>query len=212
VKPVPLPFDPDEALRALRRDPALKPLLRRVGPYRLQLERAPSPFEALAESITYQQLNGRAAAAIFGRFLALFPRPLKPAAVLAATDEELRSVGLSRAKALAIRDLAAKARVGLVPSWKALETLEDEAIIERLTQIRGVGRWTVEMLLIFRLGRPDVWPVDDFAIRKAYGALFGIEKPTSKEMKARAEAWRPWRSVAAWYLWRSLEPRATDDP
>lgn len=198
-------FDSAAALRTLRRDPELKPLLRRVGPYRLQLERAPSPFEALAESITYQQLNGRAAAAIFGRFLALFPNPIAPSAVLAVPDEALRSAGLSRAKALAIRDLAEKTEDGLVPSWKALEAMEDETIIERLTQVRGVGRWTVEMLLIFRLGRPDVWPVDDFAIRKTYGALFGIEKPTPKDMKARAEAWRPWRSVVAWYLWRSLE-------
>jgi 3-methyladenine DNA glycosylase/8-oxoguanine DNA glycosylase len=129
---------------------------------------------------------------------------MKPVHILAASEEALRGAGLSRAKMVAIRDLAEKTEAGLVPTWAQLRKLEDEAIIERLTQVRGVGRWTVEMLLIFRLGRPDVWPVDDFAVRKAFGQVFGQEMPKPKELAQKAEAWRPYRSVVAWYLWRSL--------
>jgi 3-methyladenine DNA glycosylase/8-oxoguanine DNA glycosylase len=200
-----LDFDARAALRYLRKDPVLARLIRRCGPFTLEPKSCPNPFEALAESITFQQLNGKAAASIFARFRALFPRPMKPAHILAASEEALRGAGLSRAKTAAIRDLAEKAEGGLVPPWAKLRTLEDEVIIERLTQVRGIGRWTVEMLLIFRLGRPDVWPVDDFAVRKAYGQVFGQESPKPQEMTQRAEPWRPYRSVVAWYLWRSLE-------
>ena len=200
-----LTFDPTLALKHLRKDPALKALIRRCGPFGLEPSACPSPFQALAESITSQQLNARAAASIFQRFLALFPAPLSPASVLGASDETLRSAGLSRAKAASIRDLAQKVETGEVPDWDHLRGMEDEAIIEHLTKIRGIGRWTVEMLLIFRLGRPDVWPVDDFAIRKAYGQLLGETEPTPKAMRAHAEGWRPYRSVVAWYLWRSLD-------
>ncbi len=202
-----LAYDPEEALRAPRKDPLLRPLIRRVGPCNLALRPNHSPFEALAESIVYQQLNGRVAATIWGRFKGLFESPhLRPEDVLGAGDPLLRSAGLSAAKALAVRDLAEKAAAGSIPAWAGLRKLEDEAIIERFTAVRGIGRWTVEMLLIFRLGRPDVWPVDDFAVRKAYGLLLGIDKPQPREMRERAEAWRPYRSVVAWYLWRSLEP------
>jgi len=200
-----LDFDPGAALRHLKKDPALAGLIKRCGPFRLEPAPCPSPFQALAQSITYQQLNGKAAASIFARFEALFPRPMKPAHILAASDEAMRGAGLSRAKLAAIRDLAEKTEARLVPTWAQLRKLEDEAIIERLTQVRGIGRWTVEMLLIFRLGRPDVWPVDDFAVRKAFGQVFGLENPKPRDMDARAEAWRPYRSVVAWYLWRSLE-------
>jgi 3-methyladenine DNA glycosylase/8-oxoguanine DNA glycosylase len=199
-----LAYTPASALRHLRRDPDLARLIKRCGPFELQPMACPSPFQALAESIVHQQLNGRAAASIFARFEALFPCPMKPAHILAASEEALRGAGLSRAKAVAIRDLAEKTEGGLVPTWTQLRKLEDEAIIERLIQVRGVGRWTVEMLLIFRLGRPDVWPVDDFAVKKAYGLLLGEQAPKAREMAQRAEAWRPYRSVVAWYLWRSL--------
>jgi 3-methyladenine DNA glycosylase/8-oxoguanine DNA glycosylase len=201
-----LAFDPSVALRDLRKDRDLARLFRKVGPYSMDLWPSPSPFEALAESIVYQQLHARAASAIFSRLKGLFGKgALRPEGILAASDEDLRAAGLSKAKASYLRDLSKKAQEGLVPSWTQLSKLEDEVILERLTQVQGVGPWTVEMLLIFRLGRPDVWPVDDFAIRKAYGLLFEIEKPIPKEMKTRAEAWRPWRSVVARYLWRSLE-------
>lgn len=200
-----LAFDPDEALRVLKKHKDLVRLMGKVGPFALVPAPSPTPFEALAHSITFQQLNGKAAATIFERFRNLFPRPMKPDHILAASDEALRGAGLSRAKALAIRDLAEKASQGLIPSWTRLRKLEDEEILRRFTQVRGIGRWTVEMLLIFRLGRPDVWPVDDYAVRRAYGLAFGIETPDPKEMAGRAEAWRPFRTVVAWYLWWSLE-------
>jgi DNA-3-methyladenine glycosylase II len=201
-----LAFDAEEARRSLvRQEPRFRGLMRRCGPFALALRPAPTPYEALAESIVYQQLHGKAAASIFARVKALQGGALRPAAVLATPDEALRGAGLSQAKLAAFRDLSAKALEGLVPGWAALRKLDDEAILQQFTQVRGIGRWTVEMLLIFRLGRPDVWPVDDFAVRKAYGLLFGIADPKPKEMQARAEAWRPWRTAAAWYLWRSLE-------
>ena len=193
------------AMAHLRRDESLAPLLDRVGTISTKPNPAPSPLHSLAEAITGQQLNGKAAQAIFGRFLALYGGCLSANAILETTEEKLRSVGLSAAKALAIRDLAEKANNGHVPTWALLRRMDDEAIVKQLTQIRGIGRWTVEMMLIFCLGRPDVWPVDDFAIKKAYGQLFGIAGPKPTEMKTRAETWRPWRSVVARYLWRSLD-------
>lgn len=200
-----LEFDPEEGRRALARlEPRFRPLIRRCGPLAIDLRPAQNPFEALVESIVYQQLHGKAAASIFARVKALHGgRPLTAERLEKSRDEDLRQAGLSRAKLAAVRDLAAKSE--LVPGWAGLRRLDDGAILERFTQVRGIGPWTVEMLLIFRLGRPDVWPVDDYAVRKAYGQLFGIADPKPKEMHARAEAWRPWRTVAAWYLWRSLE-------
>jgi DNA-3-methyladenine glycosylase II len=202
-----LEFDPQEACRALaRREPKFRALMKRCGPFALNLRPAPTPFEALAESIVYQQLHGKAAASIFARLKALHGgADLDPSVILATPDADLRGAGLSQAKLAAIRDLSARSMEGQVPGWAALRKLDDDTILERFTAVRGIGRWTVEMLLIFRLGRPDIWPVDDYAVRKAYGLLFGIPEPKPKEMQARAEAWRPWRTVAAWYLWRSLE-------
>lgn len=200
-----LDFDPRIALRELRRDPVLARLIRRTGPFLLEPEPCVSPFAALAESITFQQLNGKAAASIFARLKGLYRGPLIPQRILDTDDEALRGAGLSRAKIAALRDLSLKTQEGLVPGWAELRRLEDETILERLTQVRGVGRWTVEMLLIFRLGRGDIWPVDDFAVRKAFGLLLEDPCPTPKAMRERAEPWRPWRSVVAWYLWRSLD-------
>jgi DNA-3-methyladenine glycosylase II len=197
------------ARRALARaDPTLGALMRRVGPFRLQLKPLLSPFEALAESIVYQQLHGRAAAAIFARLCERVGRGvgLTPEALLATSDASLRAAGLSGAKAAALKDLAEKTRAGTVPSLAQVRRLSDETLIERFSEVRGIGQWTVEMLLIFRLGRPDVLPVDDYAIRKAFMLLQGLEaSPRPKEVLAYGERWRPWRSVASWYLWRSLE-------
>lgn len=198
-----LAFDPAAAMRHLRKDPRLSPLLRRVGAFKLELRPSPTPFEALTHAIIHQQLNGKVAASIFSRFQGLFVKSVRPDALLALPETALRTAGLSQAKAIAVRDLAQKAEEGLIPGWAALRRMEDEDIIAQLTQIKGVGRWTVEMLLIFRLGRPDVWPVSDFAVRKAYGLWF--EQLGLADMVSRAEPWRPYRTVVAWYLWRSLE-------
>lgn len=205
-------FDPDEASSHLRSaDPKLGELLDAVGPFRMQLQRTPSVFGALAEAIVFQQLNGRAAATIFARVCALFPEPARgliPERILRASEAQLRSAGLSGSKLLALKDLAKKTQGGVVPSLAELRGLSDEAIIERLTQVRGVGRWTVEMLLIFRLGRPDVLPLDDLGVRKGFALTFGLpELPDKKVLEERGERWRPYRSVASWYLWRATDPK-----
>jgi DNA-3-methyladenine glycosylase II len=166
------------------------------------------PFDALAESIAYQQLSGKAAATIFGRVRALYPKRkwLDPEQLRATPDEALRAAGLSRAKTAALKDLAAKTIDGTVPSGRALIRMSDEEIIARLTAVRGIGRWTVEMLLLFDLGRPDVWPVDDYGVRKGFAKTFGRRKlPTPKQLLKFGEKWRPYRSVAAWYFWRALD-------
>jgi DNA-3-methyladenine glycosylase II len=166
------------------------------------------PFDALAESIAYQQLRGKAAATIFGRVRALYPKRkwLDPEQLLATPDETLRGAGLSRAKTAALKDLAAKTIDGTVPSSRALTRMTDDEIITRLTAVRGIGRWTVEMLLLFDLGRPDVWPVDDYGVRKGFAKTFGRRKlPTPKQLMKLGEKWRPYRSMAAWYFWRALD-------
>ena len=189
-------------------DPVMAALIRAAGPYRLAPETARSPFESLARAITHQQLNGIAAERILGRFVALcgngaFPLP---AAVIARPDHELRAVGLSFAKIASLKDLAAKAENGIVPHGAALVTLGDGEIIERLTQVRGIGRWTVEMLLIFQLGRPDVLPVDDFGVRNGFRLAYGLRgMPTPRALAAFGERWAPQRTAAAWYLWRAVE-------
>jgi 3-methyladenine DNA glycosylase/8-oxoguanine DNA glycosylase len=166
------------------------------------------PFDALAESIAYQQLSGKAAATIWKRVRALYPRSkyLDPRRVLETPDEKLRSAGLSRNKVAAVKDLAAKTIDGTVPSTRALAKMSDEEIIARLITVRGIGRWTVEMLLLFDLGRPDVWPVDDYGVRKGFAKTFGKRKlPKPKQLTKLGEKWRPHRSVAAWYFWRALD-------
>lgn len=203
-----LPFDWEEAVKVLRRDPVMAGVIDRAPPTRLQLAHTQSPFAALAESIVYQQLNGRAAATIFGRVKALYPRKRFPTPddILKTPDEALRGAGLSAAKLAAMRDLAAKAKEGVVPPLAALDDMADEEIIERLTVVRGIGRWTVEMLLIFRLGRADVLPVDDYGVRKGFARAHGQEElPKPRELAAHGERWKPFRSVAAWYLWRASE-------
>lgn len=201
-------YDPEEAVRHLRAaDATLARLMERAGPFRLQLQKLRDPFEALARNIVYQQLHATAAAAIHGRVLALFGGDrLRPEDVLGAADEDLRGAGLSAAKLAALRDLAAKTADGTVPRLARLRRMPDEEIIERLTQVRGIGRWTVEMLLIFSLGRGDVLPVGDFAVRKGFALAYGLkESPKPKELMEYGERWRPYRSVASWYMWRAVE-------
>jgi len=214
-----LGYDPVAAVAHLRDvDSALARLIDTVGPFRMRVDRTSSLFLALAEAIVYQQLTGKAAATIFARVQALFPRAhegLNPAHIRRASDEKLRGAGLSRNKLLSLRDLAEKTLAGVLPSLEEVHTLGDDAIVERLTQVRGIGRWTVEMLLIFRLGRADVLPVDDYGVRKGFAVAFRKrELPTAAELERRGARWKPFRSVASWYLWRAAErakraPRAT---
>jgi DNA-3-methyladenine glycosylase II len=202
-------YDPVEAIQYLAKiDDKLAQLMRRVGPYTMQIRSMHNPFEALARNIIFQQLHTNAATVIHGRVVALFGKgKLHPQDILAASEETLRSAGLSRAKLAALKDLAAKTLDGTVPSLARLRRMEDEAIIERLTAVRGIGRWTVEMLLIFRLGRADVLPVDDFAVRKGFAITYGLEEmPKPKALKAYGERWRPYRTVASWYMWRAVRP------
>lgn len=188
-------------------DPALADLIDRAGPCQLAPEPPRSLFEALLRSIVYQQLNGRAAAQIHSRVLDLFPARLPTAEHTARLDDAaLRAAGLSAAKLAAVRDLAAHTAKGTIPSATEAAVLDDDALIERLTIVRGIGPWTVHMLLIFGLGRPDVLPTGDFAIRAAFRRLYRTRRePTPAAIERHARAWRPWRSVASWYLWRSLE-------
>lgn len=191
-----------------RSDKILARLIRRVGPCTLKPRNHHSPFQSLVRAVTYQQLNGTAAEAIFRRFKALYPgrRFPAPEEVLATTDERLRSAGLSRAKAAAIKDIAAKTVAGVVPTSRAIARMTDAEIVERLTTVRGVGPWTVEMLLIFKLGRPDILPVTDYGVRKAFALIYGRkELPKPAELLEHGEAWRPFRTTAAWYLWRALD-------
>ncbi len=166
------------------------------------------PFDALAESIAYQQLSGKAAATIWGRVRGLYGKRkwLDPKQVLATPDELLRAAGLSGSKTRAIKDLATKTLDGTVPTGAALAKMSEEEIVARLTQVRGIGRWTVEMLLLFNLGRLDVWPVNDLGVQKGYAKTFRKRKlPKPKELEKIGEKWRPYRSVAAWYFWRACD-------
>jgi DNA-3-methyladenine glycosylase II len=202
----PNPLAPEQHL-ALR-DRRLAALIGKVGHFPLKPGKFVRPFDALAESIAYQQLSGKAAATIFSRVRALYPRRkwFSPELVLATPDDNLRAAGLSRSKIAAIKDLAAKTLDGTVPTRAALDRMTDEEIISRLTTVRGIGRWTVEMLLLFDLGRLDVWPVDDYGVRKGYARTFRKKQlPTPKELLVIGERWRPYRSVAAWYFWRALD-------
>jgi DNA-3-methyladenine glycosylase II len=191
-----------------RADAVLGGLIRAVGPCRLTREADCHPFQTLAQAIAHQQLNGTAANTILRRLAdscgaGAFPTP---AQVLAASAESLRAAGFSFAKVAALRDLAEKTLAAVVPDAATLLELDDEAIIARLTQVRGIGRWTVEMLLVFQLGRPDVLPVDDFGVRSGFQAAYGLSRlPRPQALAAWGERWKPYRTTAAWYLWRALE-------
>src|SRR6202045_4159472 len=199
----------DDAHRHLSAtDARMAELIARSRRYNIAPSLAIRPFDALAESIAYQQLSGKAAATIWGRVRALYPKGkfLDPKMVLKTPDRKFRAAGLSGSKVAAIKDLAAKTIDGTVPSARALAKMSDEEIIERLIQVRGIGRWTVEMLLLFDLGRPDVWPVHDYGVQKGFAKTFGKRKlPTPKQLLKHGKRFAPHRSVAAWYFWRALD-------
>ncbi|MFG0401155.1 MULTISPECIES: DNA-3-methyladenine glycosylase family protein [Pseudomonas] len=177
-----------------------------IGPCLHQATPGREPYEALVRAIAYQQLHARAAEAILGRLLALFPADdfPQPEQLLAVTPETLRACGFSASKLVTVQGIAQATLEGLVPTREQALALADEALIERLVALRGVGRWTVEMLLIYSLGRSDILPVDDFGVREGYRRLKGLEKaPTPAQMRSLGGAWRPFRTVAAWYLWRA---------
>ena len=242
--PRPPRYDSALAIRELSAaDPKLGRLIQRAGPFTMRIASAQSPFEALVESIVYQQLHGKAAATIHRRMLESF-LPLAdtsdhreavengakhptPQQILDCPNTQLRAAGLSANKALALRDLAAKTIDGTVPELARIRRMSDDAIITHLTQVRGIGVWTVHMMLIFRLGRPDVLPTSDYGVRKGFALTFGklkatdkvtpMDLPTPAEMEKRAKKWHPWCSIASWYLWRacdlangSLTPRPGD--
>jgi DNA-3-methyladenine glycosylase II len=207
------PIDWVAACRELsERDRPLGGVIARVGGTGFVPQPSTGTFESLARSIVYQQLSGKAASTIFGRFRALYGDDCFPTAeaVLATPHARMRSAGLSEAKAKAVRDLAAHAARGEIPSVGELRRLPPEEVIERITVVRGVGRWTVEMLLIFRIGHPDILPVHDLGVRKGLARIMRRrELPEPDALLRRGERWRPWRSVASWYLWRAAElPRA----
>jgi DNA-3-methyladenine glycosylase II len=209
TRPDGLQYDPDLACRHLTQaDPRLGELMQRAGEFSMRPQPTQSLFAALARSIVYQQLSGRAAETILGRVIqSAGRRPFPtPRDLLEISPERLRQAGLSAAKTAALKDLAARTLEGSIPSLARVRGMDDEEIIESLTAVRGIGRWTVEMLLIFRLGRPDVLPVTDLGVRKGFGRWFRRGKlPEPPAMIRRAERWRPYRSIASWYLWRALE-------
>ena len=200
---------PDDFARArrvlMRRDPVLAPVIRKHKTRSLLDAPAADPFPALVRTITSQQISTKAAATIHGRLVALMPRGVTPKAMLALTDEACRGAGLSRQKILYVRDLADKVQSGDLPVH-ALHDLSDEEVIDAIVKVKGLGRWSAEMFLMFRLHRPDILPVDDLGIVNAMQRLYGLRKrPKPDRMRQIAEAWRPYRTVACWYLWRSLE-------
>jgi len=192
-----------------RADPLLRKLIRAHGPCRLSPNWRRSPYESLVRAIMYQQLNGKAAATIMGRFIDLFPgsRFPEPGLVLAKTDEQLRSAGLSRQKLSYIRDVAAKAQEGVIPTHRrGLMSRTDDELIELFTQAKGVGRWSVEMMLMFSLGRLDVLPIDDYGVRAGYTKVKKLDTMIApKALALIGQRWAPYRSIAAWYLWRATE-------
>jgi DNA-3-methyladenine glycosylase II len=198
-----------KALRTIKiNDAVMSELIKNVGSLRMEVDRSETPFHFLARSIVYQQLAGSAASAIHKRVHALYPKrkEMVPQDLLKTPMRYLRKAGLSKNKALAILDLAKKCMEGIIPEKSEMDKLSDQEIIDRITQVRGIGPWTVEMMLIFHLGRPDVMPATDYGVRKGFALTFKKRNlPTPKELLAYSEKWRPYRSVASWYLWRSLE-------
>ena len=205
----PLPFDLAAAAKCLaERDECLKRLIDETPAFQLKLEEARSPYEALLQSIAYQSISGKAAATIFGRIKALGGngRAPTPAEMLELRKSVLRKAGLSGAKILAMKDLARKTLAGVVPTLELAHEMSDEELVERLVSVRGIGVWSVEMFLIFRLGRPDVLPIHDLGVRKGWSITYGKRRmPKPKELLAFGERWRPYRTVASWYMWRAFE-------
>jgi DNA-3-methyladenine glycosylase II len=196
----------DEAAAILaNRDPVLADLIAQTGPIRISRPKM-SPFEALVQAIVYQQLAGAAARAIHGRLIAAMPQGVDPEALLALSDAELRAVGLSGAKVLSLRDLAAKVLAGtVIVAPRRLARLSDDDVIARLTTVRGIGPWSAHMFLMFQLRRLDVWPVGDFGVRSGYGLAWKVPMPSARELEPLGEPFRPYRTVLAWYCWRAVE-------
>ena len=205
----PLPFDLAEAMRCLgERDERLKRLIDETRAFELAVEEARSHYEALLRSIAYQSISGKAAATIFARLKALGGngRAPTPAEMLKLPKPVLRKVGLSGAKILAMKDLARKTLSGVVPTLEEAHDMSDAELLQRLVSVRGIGAWSVEMFLIFRLGRPDVLPIHDLGVRKGWCVTYGKKHmPRPKELLAFGERWRPYRTVASWYMWRAFE-------
>lgn len=189
-------------------DPVMRKLIRAAGPCELRPETRRPPFQSLVQAVAHQQLNGTAADTILTRFKQLFPgrRFPRPADLAKVTDDQIRACGFSRAKIMSIRDIAAKTLSGVVPDSRAIAKLSDEEIVVRLTAVRGVGRWTAEMLLIFQLGREDVLPADDFGVRNGFRLAYQKRAmPKPKALLGFGEKWKPHRTTAAWYLWRAVD-------
>lgn len=189
-----------------KQDPDFKPIVQLFPVPGLKIDKISSPFQALLESIVHQQLTGKAATTIFGRLASLFSGNITPMDIVRATDDELRSAGLSGAKVLAMRDLAQYTAQNRLPTLKQLERMPNEEVIAILSRLRGIGRWTIEMILIFKLGRADILAKDDYGLQKGLAVLRGTDKlPTPKELMQQALKWKPYCSIAAWYLWRAAE-------
>lgn len=203
-----LPFDVNKADTALSEvDQQLAEVIAQYGPCQMTVRPVSDPFESLFRSIIFQQLSTASATAIYNRVVNFFDAGIPtPAATLALSEEEMRSAGMSKQKIAYTRDLAQKSTEGIVPDLEELHTLNDEEILTRLTAVKGIGRWTVEMLLMFSLGRPDVLPSTDLAIRKGFQQVYGHEElPKPKEIDKFGELWRPYRTIASWYLWRVID-------
>jgi DNA-3-methyladenine glycosylase II len=209
IPPTNLAFDLSEAVRHLCEcDEQLKRLVAETAAFQIDVQGAESPYEVLLESIAYQSISGKAAATIFGRIKSLGEngRPPNPEKMLKIPKAKLRKAGLSGAKAAAMKDLAKKALAGIVPTHEEALLLSDEELVKRLVSVRGIGAWTVEMFLIFRLGRPDVLPIHDLGVKKGWSVAYGKKHmPTPKELLKFGERWRPYRTVASWYMWRAFE-------
>ena len=206
---IPLPFDHVKAHEHITRtDKRMARLIAKTGAFRFQLDQCDSVYESLLEAIAYQSISGKAAATIYARIKALGSNGLcpTPAEILAVSVQTLREAGLSGAKAAAMKDLAQKTIDGVVPTLEAAALLSDEELVERLISVRGIGAWTVEMFLIFRLGRPDVLPIHDYGVQKGFALTYGKKEiPKPRELAAFGERWRPYRTVASWYMWRAVE-------
>jgi DNA-3-methyladenine glycosylase II len=204
-----LSFDLSEATKHLaERDECLKRLIAETAPFQMDQDPLQSPYEALLEAIAYQSISGKAAATIYGRIKALSGNGRAPAPeqMLKLRKSVLRKAGLSGAKVLAMKDLAKKTIDGVVPTLEQAEKLSDEELVKRLVSVRGIGAWTVEMFLIFRLGRPDVLPIHDLGVQKGWAIAYGKKHmPKPKELLAFGERWRPYRTVASWYMWRAFQ-------
>lgn len=207
--PTTLPFDLAAATQCLsENDACLKRLIAELPAFEIDLKEAVSPYEALLEAIAYQSISGKAAATIFGRVKALSggDRVPTPQQMLKLRTPALRKAGLSNAKALAMKDLARKTVAGVVPSLEQAHEMSDDDLVERIVSVRGIGAWTVEMFLIFRLGRPDVLPIHDLGVKKGWSIAYGKKHmPKPRELLAFGERWRPYRTVASWYMWRAFE-------